>query len=186
VDDYRDPDAPVPNSLIVAASAVVDDGLGRIVLQRRTDNTLWALPGGTTELGESLADCVTREVREETGLDVEPLYIVGVYSDPEHVFAYDDGEVRQEYSVCVACRTTGGVLTVSDESTEVSAFTVEDAANEYPSVGGRADQVNPRLPVAGVLPLPSLTPCLEVLVLVRNRVDIAHLQMEGRAHCSPQ
>src|SRR5947209_19938365 len=111
VDYYRDPAAPPPNSLVVAASAVVVNEEGQIVLQRRADNRLWALPGGAMEIGESLADVVVREVREETGLDVEPLYVIGVYSDPQHVFAYDNGEVRQEYSVCVACRPVGGALT---------------------------------------------------------------------------
>jgi 8-oxo-dGTP pyrophosphatase MutT (NUDIX family) len=121
-DYYRDPSAPAPNSLVAAASAVVADGSGRILLQRRADNGLWALPGGGMELGESLAENVAREVREETGLAVEPLYVIGVYTDPEHVFAYDDGEVRQEYSVCVACASTGGTLAVSDESTELGWY----------------------------------------------------------------
>jgi hypothetical protein len=64
--------------------------------------------------------------KEETGLVVVPEYIVGVYSDPEHVFSYDDGEVRQEYSVCVSCRVVAGVLRRSDESTEVGEFTAEE------------------------------------------------------------
>lgn len=122
VDFYRDSAAPPPNALVVAASAIVVDTQGRLVLQRRTDNGLWALPGGAMNLGESLADATIREVYEETGLHVEPLYIVGVYSDPGHVFAYDDGEVRQEYSVCVACRVISGDLAVSDESTDVATF----------------------------------------------------------------
>lgn len=123
IDYYKDPGAPAPNSLVVAASAVVTDEAGRIVLHRRTDNNLWALPGGTTEFGESIAQTVVREVREETGLEVEPLYVIGVYSDPQHVFAYDDGEVRQEFSVCTACRILGGDVTVSVESFEVGFFT---------------------------------------------------------------
>jgi ADP-ribose pyrophosphatase YjhB (NUDIX family) len=126
VDYYNDPAAPTPNSLVPAASAIVTDGHGRIVLQRRADNDLWALPGGGMELGESLADTVRREVREETGLEVEPSYVVGVYTDPAHVFAYDDGEVRQEYSVCVACRIIGGSLATSSESTQVGIFTPEE------------------------------------------------------------
>ncbi len=43
---YDDPNAPEPNSMVVAASAVVTDAQGRILLQRRRDNGLWALPGG--------------------------------------------------------------------------------------------------------------------------------------------
>ncbi len=54
--------------------------------------------------------------------------IVGIYSDPKHVFAYDDGEVRQEFSVCFACRPAGGELAVSDESFEVRYFTPVDAS----------------------------------------------------------
>jgi ADP-ribose pyrophosphatase YjhB (NUDIX family) len=125
-DYHNDPNAPAANSLVPAASAVVTDDTGQIVLHRRTDNDLWALPGGTMELGESLADTVIREVREETGLEVTLDYIVGVYSDPSHVFAYTNGEVRQEYSVCVACRITGGSLAVSDESTQLAKFTAND------------------------------------------------------------
>jgi ADP-ribose pyrophosphatase YjhB (NUDIX family) len=119
VDYYDDPDAPPANSLVPAASAVVVDDEGRILLHRRRDNEMWALPGGVMELGESLTECVVREVREETGLDVEPTRIVGIYSDPKHVFAYDDGEVRQEFSVCFACKVLGGSLAGSDESYEV-------------------------------------------------------------------
>jgi ADP-ribose pyrophosphatase YjhB (NUDIX family) len=74
------------------------------------------------DIGESIAQTVTREVREETGLEVEPAYIVGVYSDPRHVFAYDDGEVRQQFSVCFACRILGGQIRTSDESSEVAFF----------------------------------------------------------------
>lgn len=121
-DFYDDPGAPAANSLVVAASAVVADEHGRILLQRRADNDLWALPGGVAEFGESITETVVREVREETGIDVEPLYIIGVYSDPKHVFAYSDGEVRQEFSVCAACRPIGGQITVSSESTEVRYF----------------------------------------------------------------
>jgi ADP-ribose pyrophosphatase YjhB (NUDIX family) len=121
-DYYDDPEAPAANSLVVAASAVVTDESGRILLQRRRDNDKWALPGGVMELGESLAGCAVREVKEETGLDVEVTGIVGTYSDPKHVFAYDDGEVRQEFSICFAARVVGGQIASSDESHEVRWF----------------------------------------------------------------
>lgn len=120
--DYEDdPDAPAANSLVPAASTIVVDN-GRILLQRRTDNGMWALPGGVMKIGESLPDCAIRETREETGFDVEIVGIVGTYTNPRHVFAYDDGEVRQEFSICFLARPTGGRLTVSDESTEVDWF----------------------------------------------------------------
>ncbi|MGW4887135.1 NUDIX hydrolase [Streptomyces murinus] len=121
--DYEDdPDAPAANSLVPAASAVVVDGSGRILLQRRRDNGMWALPGGAMRIGESLPDCAVRETREETGFDVEIVGIVGTYSNPRHVFAYDDGEVRQEFSVCFLARVTAGRPAVSEESTDVRWF----------------------------------------------------------------
>ncbi|MEU1287477.1 NUDIX domain-containing protein [Kitasatospora sp. NPDC005856] len=116
---YDDPDAPKPNRLVVAASAVVADSEGRILLQRRTDNGLYALPGGTMDLGESLPGTAVREVREETGLDVEITGLVGTYTDPRHVIAYSDGEVRQQFNICFTARVTGGELRISDESTDL-------------------------------------------------------------------
>jgi len=127
IDYYDNPAAPPANSLVPAASAVVVNDDGLILLHRRRDNDLWALPGGVMEFGESIAGTAVREVHEETGYHVQPLYVVGVYSDPKHVFAYDDGEVRQEFSVCIACRVTGGATRVSDESREVAWFTPEQA-----------------------------------------------------------
>ena len=126
VDYFHDPSAPRANSLVVGSSAIVADDQGRILLQRRTDTGNWALPGGVMDIGETLAQSAVREVREETGFDVRIDRIVGIYSDPGHVFAYDDGEVRQEFSICLACTITGGSLSVSSESTDVRFFAPED------------------------------------------------------------
>ncbi len=78
------------------------------------------------ELGESLAECGIRETKEETGLDVEIAGIIGTYTNPNHIFAYDDGEVRQEFSICLLGKPVGGTLAVSDESHEVGWFAPED------------------------------------------------------------
>ena len=126
VDYYHDPAAPQANSLVVGSSAIVAEADGRILLQRRIDSANWALPGGAMDIGETLAESAIREVREETGFDVRIDRIVGIYSDPGHVFAYDDGEIRQEFSVCVACTITGGSLSISSESTDVRFFAPED------------------------------------------------------------
>ncbi|MEV5277426.1 NUDIX domain-containing protein [Streptomyces sp. NPDC051994] len=116
---YDDPSAPEPNSLVVASSAVVTDGQGRVLLQRRRDNDLWALPGGGMDMGDSLPGAAVREVREETGLDVEITGLVGTYTDPRHVIAYSDGEVRRQFNVCFTAHVVGGTLAISDESTEL-------------------------------------------------------------------
>ncbi|MFE0789155.1 NUDIX hydrolase [Streptomyces mutabilis] len=116
---FDDPSAPKPNSLVVAASAVVTDDQGRILLQRRRDNDLWALPGGGMDMTDSLPGTAVREVKEETGYDVEITGLVGTYTDPRHIIAYSDGEVRRQFNVCFRARIVGGSLTVSDESSEV-------------------------------------------------------------------
>ncbi|MBB5957696.1 ADP-ribose pyrophosphatase YjhB (NUDIX family) [Saccharothrix tamanrassetensis] len=118
--DYlNDPNAPKPNSIRVAVSAIVQDPTGRLLMIRRTDNDKYAIPGGGQDVGETLAQAVVREVEEETGIHVEVTGLVGLYSNPNHVIAYDDGEVRQEFSICFRAQPIGGELRTSNESKEV-------------------------------------------------------------------
>lgn len=117
---YDDPAAPAPNSLVVAASAVVTNDRGQILMQRRADSGNWALPGGGMELTESLAECAVREVAEETGYLVEITGLVGLYTDARHVIAYSDGEVRRQFNVCFTARLLGGQLATSPESAKVA------------------------------------------------------------------
>ncbi|WP_035739612.1 NUDIX domain-containing protein [Parafrankia elaeagni] len=107
------------NSLVVGGSAVITDERGWILLERRRDNGRWGLPGGGMQIGESFADCVVREVWEETGFEVRVDRVVGVYSNPDNIMVYQDGERRQEFSVCCACTIVGGELRVSHESLAV-------------------------------------------------------------------
>jgi len=108
VDYYYDPKAPEANSVVPSVTVAVQDDEGRILLVHKTDNDLWALPGGGHEIGESISATAVREVEEETGVTVELTGIVGLYTDPNHVMAYDDGEVRQEFSICFSARLVGG------------------------------------------------------------------------------
>jgi ADP-ribose pyrophosphatase YjhB (NUDIX family) len=119
IDHYNTPDAPNANSIVVAVTAVVQDDQGRLLLIRRTDNDLYAIPGGALELGETLTQTVHREVLEETGIEVQVTGMIGVYSDPNHVIEFTDGEVRQEFSICFRATPTGGEPRTSDESKEV-------------------------------------------------------------------
>jgi ADP-ribose pyrophosphatase YjhB (NUDIX family) len=78
------------------------------------------------DLGESIAAAAVREVAEETGLTVEVTGLVGIYTDPGHVMAYDDGEVRQEFSVCFHARPLAGEP--REDGTETKAARWVDVA----------------------------------------------------------
>jgi ADP-ribose pyrophosphatase YjhB (NUDIX family) len=136
VDYLNDPNAPKANSIAVAVSAFVQDGNGRVLMIRRTDNDLYAIPGGQLEPGETLTQAVAREVKEETGIDVTVVGLIGIYSNPNHVIEYDDGEVRQEFSACFRAHPIGGKLLTSNESSEVHWFEPHELAelNVHPSI----------------------------------------------------
>jgi len=78
------------------------------------------------DMTDSLPGAAVREVKEETGLDVEITGLVGTYTDPRHVIAYTDGEVRRQFNVCVTARVVGGRLAISDESTELRFVAPEE------------------------------------------------------------
>ena len=141
VDYYDDPAAPTPNAVVPAAVGFVPDDAGRILLQHRVDNDLWALPGGTHDFGESIEDTVIREIREETGLEVEVTGLVGIYSDPRHVIAYSDGEVRQQFTLAFRTRVLGGRLARDSESHELRWVAKDelDGLRIHPSMRLRID-----------------------------------------------
>jgi 8-oxo-dGTP pyrophosphatase MutT (NUDIX family) len=100
-----------------SVSAVIFDRRRRLLLQQRSDGGQWGLPGGSVEIGESLAVAVVREVREETGLTVAPRRLIGVYSDPAwQVIRYPNGNVWHYVNVCFECVVRGGELTTCDET----------------------------------------------------------------------
>jgi ADP-ribose pyrophosphatase YjhB (NUDIX family) len=119
VDHFHDPDAPQANSIAVAVSAFVLDDDERLLMIRRTDNDLYSIPGGQLEFGETLTQTAVRELHEETGIAIEVTGLIGIYSNPDHVIAYSDGEVRQEFSICFRAQPIGGELQTSSESKEV-------------------------------------------------------------------
>ncbi|RBQ17555.1 NUDIX hydrolase [Spongiactinospora rosea] len=126
VEYWNDEDAPQANSLVPACGTVTVDDQGRILLQRRRDTGQWALPMGKMEIGETPSQCAVRETQEESGILVEPFGLLGVYSDPDHIVAYTDGEVRQEYEVMLLARPVSGVPGANDEASDARWFAPED------------------------------------------------------------
>ena len=104
-----------PSSPLVGVGAVIVDE-GRVLLIRRGGEPLkghWSLPGGLLELGESLTEGVQREIREETGLAVEPLELIELLDR-----IYREGErVRYHYVIAdYLCRVTGGALQAASDA----------------------------------------------------------------------
>ena len=141
IEHFNDPTAPTANSIVVAVTAFVRNDQGQVLLIRRTDNELWALPGGGQDFGEYIAETVVRETREEAGVTVKVTGIVGVYTNPNHVVEYSDGEVRQQFSICFRAEYVSGELTPSDESSDVRWVSRADldALPIHPSMRLRID-----------------------------------------------
>lgn len=128
--DYIDnPDAPTANSVVPSVVAIVRNDEGRILLIHKTDNDLWALPGGGHEVGETLADTVVREVLEETGYQVKVTGLTGTYTNPAHVMAYEDGEVRQQFSIAFTATLVAGEARTSSESRRVEWVHPDDTVD---------------------------------------------------------
>jgi ADP-ribose pyrophosphatase YjhB (NUDIX family) len=104
------------------ASALILDEDGNLLLTRRADNGRWCLPGGRMDPGESVAETCVREVLEETGLEVEIVRLIGIYSNPHRLVEYPDGERRQIVAAHFLVRSLGGALRLSDETTEYGFF----------------------------------------------------------------
>lgn len=123
IDYYHDPSAPEPNSMVPSVTVAVQNETSELLLIHRTDNDLWSLPGGAIDLGESPRTAAIRETDEETGYHIDITELIGIYTDPNHVMAYDDGEVRVQFSICMRGVVVGGQARTSSESKAVTWVT---------------------------------------------------------------
>lgn len=110
----------------LGCSAAIFDEQRRILLTKRMDNGQWCLPSGGLEPGESVAETCEREVLEETGLSVVVKRLVGVYSHPDQLSVYSDGNKFQIVAIHFEAEITGGELGLSDETSDFGYFTMEE------------------------------------------------------------
>ena len=112
--------------LAPGASAIIfDEARKKVLLPRRSDNGRWCLPGGGMDPGESAAETCVREALEETGLEVRVTRLVGIYTNPNMIVEYADGNRKQPVAFSFEAEVTGGELSLSDETTEFGYFSIE-------------------------------------------------------------
>lgn len=118
---------------LVYATTLVLDEAGRVLVQRRYDFDWLGVPGGALELGESLASCAVREVREETGIEVEIERLVGVFSHPDFNLLYPNGDQVQQWTACFVARPVGGALQADGgETLSACWLPVTEALPQFP------------------------------------------------------
>ena len=116
--------------LMPGVAALVRDARGRVLLQRRAEDDRWTLPSGAVDPGESPGEAVVREVREETGLDVVPERVAGVFGGRAFRTRYPNGDEAEFTVIVFECRAVGGRLGGQDgETAELRYVEPQEAAS---------------------------------------------------------
>lgn len=102
-------------SFTIGVFGIIFDKDGKVLLCHRKDYDLWNLPGGGLKPGEFILDGVKREVKEETGLEVEVLKLIGVYDKPE----------EKDIVFSFFCNVTGGEIILNDEADKIKYFKID-------------------------------------------------------------
>jgi ADP-ribose pyrophosphatase YjhB (NUDIX family) len=110
------------------SAAVFNREKEKILLVRRADNGKWAVPGGYMEAGESFSEACQREVWEETGLTVNISRLVGVYTSPNLLLEYPDGNKWQLVVLHFEAEIVNGELTPSEETIGFGFFSLAEVS----------------------------------------------------------
>ena len=109
-----------------ASAIIFDVARETILMTQRQDNRRWCLPGGGMDPGESAAEACVREVLEETGLEAQVTRLIGIYTTPDILIEYPDGNKIQPVAFSFEAEITGGELGLSDETIAFGWYTVSE------------------------------------------------------------
>lgn len=140
---YKNPEAPKPNQPIIPSiHGVIINNSSEILLHKREDSPIWAIPGGKIELDESIEQCLRREMKEELGVEVFAERLLGIYTDPSYILALGDN-VQRVFLIVFLCVITSGELKLTSETMEYHWFTKKDLSSieTFPLVKEIANQV---------------------------------------------
>jgi 8-oxo-dGTP diphosphatase len=112
-----------PSLTVDAVIICENDSIALIKRKNDPYKDSWALPGGFVEYGETVESAVLREVKEETGLEIDLYGLVGVYSDPER------DPRGHTVTICYLAFKTGGELKADTDASDVTCIPKGEALN---------------------------------------------------------
>lgn len=118
-----------PITPLVGCDVFVLNDKSEVLLIKRADNGLWALPGGCHDLGETPQECAERECKEESGYDVEVTDLLGVYSSNRYKYVFYPWKENEFCHLFFRAHLKGGKATPSPESTRVCWFAESNLPN---------------------------------------------------------
>jgi len=114
-----------------AASIIIENEKGQILLGKRSDNHCWGYSGGSIEIDERVEDCARRELLEEMGLTAGELELFMINSGPEVHYIYPNGDEVSNVEIIYICREWEGEPRAADgEMTDLRFFDVRDIPEE--------------------------------------------------------
>jgi ADP-ribose pyrophosphatase YjhB (NUDIX family) len=115
-----------PITPLVGCDVFLTNDLNQELLIRRSDNGLWALPGGCQDLGGAPVRCAVREVKEESGFEVTITHLLGIFSSKCYEYVHYPWKENEFTHILFAGTVVGGKAQCSIESIDVDFFPESD------------------------------------------------------------
>lgn len=114
-----------------AARIIVENKHKQILIIERTDNGRLGIPAGSMEEGETIEACIIREVREETGIRIRNLQVIGISSNPKiETVKYPNGDEIQYFTVEFYSNDWEGTINVQDKNEVKKAMFMDESVKK--------------------------------------------------------